>query len=94
VFTVLDGELTEHAQPAAAPDTRPTERTLTPGRLRVFAPGYVHEMVNAALEPAVSLHIYYPGLTEMPMRPPRATGRLRPAARPAERTGVRGGAGC
>ena len=33
----------------------------------MFAPGYVHEVVNDALEPAVSLHLYYPGLTEMPM---------------------------
>jgi hypothetical protein len=37
------------------------------GEQRVFAPGYVHEVVNDALEPAVSLHVYYPGLTEMPM---------------------------
>jgi len=27
----------------------------------------VHEVVNDSLEPAVSLHVYYPGLTEMPM---------------------------
>jgi hypothetical protein len=33
----------------------------------VFAPGYVHEVVNDTLEPAVSLHVYHPGLTEMPM---------------------------
>jgi hypothetical protein len=32
---------------------------------RAFAPGYVHEVVNAGLEPAVSLHVYFPGLTEM-----------------------------
>jgi hypothetical protein len=25
----------------------------------------VHEVVNAGLEPAVSLHVYFPGLTEM-----------------------------
>ena len=34
---------------------------------RVFGPGYVHEAVNHSLEPAVSLHIYFPGLTRMPM---------------------------
>lgn len=33
----------------------------------MFAPGYVHEVLNDSLEPAVSLHVYFPGLTEMPM---------------------------
>jgi quercetin dioxygenase-like cupin family protein len=64
VFTVLQGELTERA-------ARGTERSLGPGALRVFAPGYVHEVVNDGLEPAVSLHVYFPGLTEMPMHGPR-----------------------
>ncbi|ONK13894.1 cysteine dioxygenase family protein [Streptomyces sp. MP131-18] len=60
VYTVLQGALTEHADGRGS-------RVLTPGSLRVFAPGYVHEVVNAALTPAVSLHIYFPGLTEMHM---------------------------
>ncbi|RXS77662.1 cupin domain-containing protein [Streptomyces sp. TM32] len=59
VLTVLEGELTERAGTG--------RRTLTAGAQRVFAPGYVHEVVNDALTPAVSLHIYFPGLTEMPM---------------------------
>ncbi|MFF1500937.1 cysteine dioxygenase [Streptomyces sp. NPDC058316] len=59
VLTVLEGRLTEHTERGT--------RTLEPGAQRVFAPGYVHEVVNDSLEPAVSLHIYYPGLTEMPM---------------------------
>ncbi|MFB7918714.1 cysteine dioxygenase family protein [Streptomyces sp. NPDC056061] len=59
LLTVLDGRLTEHSGRGT--------RTLAPGAQRVFAPGYVHDVVNDSLEPAVSLHIYYPGLTEMPM---------------------------
>ncbi|NEC07031.1 cysteine dioxygenase family protein [Streptomyces sp. SID7909] len=59
VLTVLDGELTER--------TDQGKRTLGAGAQRVFAPGYVHEVVNDSLEPAVSLHVYYPGLTDMPM---------------------------
>ncbi|MGI5398550.1 cysteine dioxygenase [Streptomyces sp. CA-135486] len=59
VLTVLDGQLTER--------TEQTSRSLAAGSQRVFAPGYVHEVVNDSLEPAVSLHIYYPGLTDMPM---------------------------
>ncbi|MEU1371330.1 cysteine dioxygenase family protein [Streptomyces sp. NPDC005803] len=59
VLTVLDGELTERANRG--------KQTLGAGAQRVFAPGYVHEVVNDSLEPAVSLHVYYPGLTDMPM---------------------------
>ncbi|MDX3433128.1 MULTISPECIES: cysteine dioxygenase [unclassified Streptomyces] len=59
VLTVLDGELTEH--------TERGPQALDTGAQRVFAPGYVHEVVNDSLEPAVSLHIYFPGLTDMPM---------------------------
>ncbi|MEV0445886.1 cysteine dioxygenase family protein [Streptomyces spectabilis] len=63
VLTLLEGELTERSQSGA--------RTLAAGAQRVFAPGYVHEVVNDSLEPAVSLHVYYPGLTEMPMHTAR-----------------------
>jgi predicted metal-dependent enzyme (double-stranded beta helix superfamily) len=67
VLTVLDGALTEHT--AGTPDGTPrAPRVLRAGAQRVFAPGYVHEAVNDGLEPAVSLHVYFPGLTEMPMR--------------------------
>ncbi|WP_406450769.1 cysteine dioxygenase family protein [Streptomyces sp. NBC_00876] len=59
VLTVLDGELTER--------TDRGKRTLGTGAQRAFAPGYIHDVVNDSLEPAVSLHIYYPGLTDMPM---------------------------
>lgn len=59
VLTVLEGELTERTERGA--------RTLDGGAQRVFAPGYVHEVVNDSLEPAVSLHVYFPGLTDMPM---------------------------
>ncbi|MET8057299.1 cysteine dioxygenase [Streptomyces microflavus] len=59
VLTVLEGELSEHTERGS--------QSLGAGTQRAFAPGYVHEVVNDSLEPAVSLHIYYPGLTEMPM---------------------------
>ena len=42
---------------------------LTPGSLRVLGPGRTHEVVNASFEPAVSLHVYFPGLTQMRMHP-------------------------
>ncbi|WP_438313713.1 cysteine dioxygenase [Streptomyces sp. HUAS TT3] len=59
VLTVLDGTLTEHSPRGAL--------TLRAGAQRVFAPGYDHEVVNDGLDGAVSLHVYFPGLTEMPM---------------------------
>lgn len=68
VLTLLEGQLTER--------TSRGSRELTAGSQRVFAPGYVHEVVNDSLEPAVSLHIYFPGLTEMPMH----TAQCAPAA--------------
>ncbi|WP_217164489.1 cysteine dioxygenase family protein [Streptomyces sp. AC512_CC834] len=65
VWTVLEGALTERTERGT--------RALVPGTQRVFAPGYVHEVVNDTLEPAVSLHVYYPGLTEMPMHSPECS---------------------
>ncbi|MFD7340145.1 cysteine dioxygenase [Streptomyces violascens] len=59
VLTVLAGELTERTERGV--------RNLGAGSQRVFAPGYAHDVVNDSLEPAVSLHVYYPGLTDMPM---------------------------
>ncbi|MGW6574352.1 cysteine dioxygenase [Streptomyces sp. NPDC054945] len=59
VMTVLEGELTEHT-----PRGRTAHR---PGTQRVLAPGRAHEVVNDTLDGAVSLHVYFPGLTEMPM---------------------------
>ncbi|OKJ99827.1 cysteine dioxygenase [Streptomyces sp. CB03234] len=59
VLTVLEGELTERTEKGA--------QVLNAGAQRVFAPGYAHDVVNDSLEPAVSLHVYYPGLTDMPM---------------------------
>ncbi|MFD9881383.1 cysteine dioxygenase [Streptomyces alboflavus] len=67
VLTVLEGELTERTERGT--------RALGSGAQRVFAPGYVHEVVNDSLEPAVSLHVYYPGLTEMPMHTARCEAR-------------------
>ncbi|GAA1010019.1 hypothetical protein GCM10009564_26930 [Streptomyces thermogriseus] len=73
VLTVLDGELTERAEGGT--------RVLGAGAQRVFAPGYAHEVVNDTLEPAVSLHVYFPGLTEMPMHPRSSLRDLSAAAR-------------
>lgn len=73
VLTVLEGTLTEW--------TERGRRALGAGTQRVFAPGYVHQVVNDVLEPTVSLHVYYPGLTEMPMHTAtHCEGRTQPTA--------------
>ncbi|MFE2582528.1 cysteine dioxygenase [Streptomyces sp. NPDC059378] len=69
VMTVLEGTLTEHTERG----TRALGASDGRGRERVFAPGYAHEVVNDTLEPAVSLHVYFPGLTEMPMHTARCS---------------------
>ncbi|GAA4851552.1 cysteine dioxygenase family protein [Kitasatospora terrestris] len=61
VMTVVQGELTERSLTGEGEATR----TLAPGGQRVYSAGYLHEVVNAALEPAVSVHLYTPGLVEM-----------------------------
>ncbi|MFJ8478308.1 cysteine dioxygenase [Kitasatospora sp. NPDC094011] len=61
VMTVVQGELIERSLGRSGEDAR----TLRPGGRRVFSGGYLHEVVNGALEPAVSIHLYTPGLTEM-----------------------------
>jgi predicted metal-dependent enzyme (double-stranded beta helix superfamily) len=61
VLTVLEGALHERARTAQGEALR----ALSPGQQRAFAPGYRHEIVNDSLEGAVSLHVYFPGLTEM-----------------------------
>jgi quercetin dioxygenase-like cupin family protein len=72
LMTVLEGALTERHSD--------TMRTLRPGRQHVVAPGYVHEIVNDSLDPAVSLHIYFPGLTEMTMHAGRRSWAVPMAA--------------
>ena len=61
VLTVLQGALTERSLTGAGQSVR----RLGEGAQRMFAPGYLHEVVNDSLEPAVSVHVYFPGLTEM-----------------------------
>lgn len=88
VLTVLQGALRERALPGEGSGGGPDDgsghgsgaevsRVLVAGAQRAFAAGYVHEVVNDALEPAVSLHVYFPGLTKMT---PRACTSAAPRA--------------
>lgn len=81
VMTVVQGELAERSLTEAGE----VSRTLRPGGQRVFSSGHLHEVVNAALEPAVSIHLYSPGLVEMNQygaaaAVPEAAGERQPEA--------------
>jgi predicted metal-dependent enzyme (double-stranded beta helix superfamily) len=64
-FTVVRGTLTERVVAAGRTDVRQSEDDLTAGRVRHFGPHYVHQVTNRQSEPAVSVHVYAPGLSWM-----------------------------
>jgi hypothetical protein len=57
-FVVATGVLEEH---------RPGEQAVEiyPGESRTFSPDYTHDVRNASLAPAISIHAYSPPLNEM-----------------------------
>jgi mannose-6-phosphate isomerase-like protein (cupin superfamily) len=56
-FTLVSGTLTETVRRAGQPEVT---HLVTPGQSRVFGPGYAHEVRNAGVDPAVSIHVYRP----------------------------------
>ncbi|HEX8629019.1 MAG TPA: cysteine dioxygenase family protein [Catenuloplanes sp.] len=78
---IVAGALTEEVWRPGGP----TRRVLAPDEGRGFGAHHVHRLVNAGGEPAISVHVYAPALTEM--RRYELTGDvLRPVA--WERAGV------
>jgi predicted metal-dependent enzyme (double-stranded beta helix superfamily) len=55
-FTVVSGVLTERVVRSGMTDDLVHE--LHPGQSRVFAPDYVHQVLNNGIDPAVSVHVY------------------------------------
>ncbi|CAL9432515.1 cysteine dioxygenase [Streptomyces sp. enrichment culture] len=83
-YTVLEGELTERTAEGVRTLTGGARNTSGAVSGRVVTPGRVHELVNDSLEPAVSLHLYFPGLTDMPMHDRAGVvHRFAPSARSA-----------
>jgi hypothetical protein len=71
LLTVVQGELTERSRSRSGE----AARTLRPGGVRVLPGAYLHEVVNTSLEPAVSIHVYSPGLVEMNQYAPQPAAR-------------------
>jgi predicted metal-dependent enzyme (double-stranded beta helix superfamily) len=64
-FAVVRGTLAERVVAAGRNGVRESSDDLTPGRVRHFGPHYVHQVSNPGNEPAVSVHVYRPGLSWM-----------------------------
>jgi predicted metal-dependent enzyme (double-stranded beta helix superfamily) len=64
-FAVVRGTLTEGVFTAGRKRVRESTDDLTPGRVRHFGPHYVHQVTNTQAQPAVSVHVYTPGLSWM-----------------------------
>jgi hypothetical protein len=64
-FAVVRGTLTERVVGAGRNGTHESQLELTAGRIRHFGPHYVHQVTNVHAEPAVSVHVYTPGLAWM-----------------------------
>ena len=61
-FTVARGTLRERTAPGHHPGpSAPVAR----GEVRSFGPWYVHDVINASVQPAVSVHAYSPPLVSM-----------------------------
>jgi hypothetical protein len=64
-FAVVRGTLSERVVGAGRDGLSESQLDLTAGRIRHFGPHYVHEVTNLRPEPAVSVHVYTPGLSWM-----------------------------
>jgi hypothetical protein len=64
-FAVVQGTLHERVVAAGRDAVRESVDDLTIGRVRHFGPHYVHQVTNVGTEPAISVHVYTPGLAWM-----------------------------
>jgi hypothetical protein len=64
-FAVVRGTLTERVVGAGRNGVSESRLELSAGRIRHFGPHYVHQVTNLHAEPAVSVHVYTPGLAWM-----------------------------
>lgn len=61
-FTVAHGALRERTAPGRRPGP---PAVVSRAEVRSFGPWYIHDVINASVQPAVSVHAYSPPLTSM-----------------------------
>src|SRR5215471_14868219 len=61
-FTVARGTLRERTMPGRRPGP---SAAVSREEVRTFGPWYIHDVINASVHPAVSVHAYSPPLTSM-----------------------------
>ncbi|WP_448639081.1 cysteine dioxygenase [Geodermatophilus sp. URMC 63] len=64
-FAVIGGVLTEDVVGGRPGAVREAATELWAGRVRPFGPHHVHRVTNRGIRPAVSVHVYTPGLSTM-----------------------------
>ncbi|MDR7274521.1 cysteine dioxygenase [Catenuloplanes atrovinosus] len=64
-FVVVSGALTEETVHAGTDGAVLRSTPYTAGDARPFGSQHVHRIVNTSAEPAISLHVYGPALTQM-----------------------------
>ncbi|WP_243792640.1 cysteine dioxygenase family protein [Saccharopolyspora gloriosae] len=64
-FTVVSGNVTERVVRTAGAAPVEEWHTLETGQSRVFGPDYVHQVINDGPDPAITVHVYRPGRTQM-----------------------------
>jgi len=74
-FTVAQGALQEWTATRGRPN--PVAATMAQGAVRSFGPWYVHHVINASAQPAVSVHAYSPPLETMRRFEFRPDGQVR-----------------
>lgn len=72
---VAEGHLTEDYCDLTSP-APPRRAVWAPGSVHAFGAGHVHDLRNANVEPATSIHVYSPPLTSMTFYDRGASGRL------------------
>lgn len=64
-FTLVSGNVTERVVRTTGAGPVEEWHSLETGQSRVFGPDHVHQVINDSPDPAITIHVYRPGRTQM-----------------------------